>query len=311
MAIQTLQAERDGIDNLINNFESDKFEQAVQIILNAKGKVIFTGLGKTGHIAKKLAATFASTGTPAFFLHSTESNHGDMGMVDFKNDVLVSISHSGESNESFNTIRICNENGMKIITMTNNDNSTIAKLGNVNLKNFVSKEACPLGLAPTTSTTVTLALGDALATTVMERKNFTPEDFGLSHPNGKLGRRLLKAGSNEVMVALPKVTTDITLKQALSFMNSYRLGCLVVLNADDTLAGFISQGDFGRGLENNGMDAKVSEIMTYNPTTLDANELGVAGYNIMREKDISSIIVVADNKPIGLLDIKQCRHLFT
>lgn len=310
IALDTLKAERDGINNLIENFQTERFEKAIEIIMSAKGKVIFTGLGKTGHIAKKLAATFASTGTPSFFLHSTESNHGDMGMVNFKEDVLISISHSGESNESFNTARLCHENNMPIITMTNNDNSTIAKLGNVNLKNFVEKEACPLGLAPTTSTTVTLALGDALATAVMARKGFTATDFGASHPAGKLGRRLLKAGSNEVMRDLPKITTKATLKQALSLMNHYRLGCLVVLDENDNLAGFISQGDFSRGLENLGMEGKVDDIMIKQPKTIEADELGVGGYNLMKENDISSLIVMQNNKPVGILDIKVCEHMF-
>tara|TARA_Y100001960_G_C14778703_1_gene885043 strand:+ start:4905 stop:5849 length:945 start_codon:yes stop_codon:yes gene_type:complete len=309
-ALETLKVERDSITNLIENFQHEEFEQAIQLILETKGKVIFTGLGKTGHIGKKLAATFASTGTPAFFMQSTEANHGDLGMVDFKKDTLIAISHSGESNESFNTLRLCNENGMRIITLSNNENSTLAKLANVNLKNFVKNEGCPLGLAPMASTTVTLALGDALAAAIMKRKNFTPEDFGLSHPAGKLGRRLLKAGSSEVISALPKVTVGTSLKDALSYMNRYRLGCLVVLNEDESLAGFISQGDFNRGLEEFGLTGLVDDVMIKQPQTFDHENLGVAGYNRMKEKDISSLIILKDAMPIGILDIKVCRHMF-
>lgn len=311
VALETLKTERNAIDNLIKNFQTERFEQAIELINKTEGKVIFTGLGKTGHIGKKLAATFASTGTPAFFMQSTEANHGDLGMVDFAKDTLIAISHSGESNESFNTLRLCNENNMRIITICNNDDSTIAKLGSVNLKNFVTAEGCPLGLAPMSSTTVTLALGDALAAAVMVRKGFTAEDFGASHPAGKLGRRLLKAGSSEVMSILPSIPNGSTLKEALTLMNHYRMGCLVVVDENENLAGFISQGDFGRGLEKLGMEGKVDEIMTLAPTTIDADELGVGGYNIMREKNISSLVVMHDQKPMGILDIKICRKMFS
>lgn len=310
IALETLKTERNAIDNLIKNFQTEKFEEAIELITATEGKVIFTGLGKTGHIGKKLAATFASTGTPAFFMQSTEANHGDLGMVDFKNDTLVAISHSGESNESFNTLRLCNENNMRIITICNNDESTIAKFGNVNLKNFVTAEGCPLGLAPMSSTTVTLALGDALAAAVMVRKGFTVDDFGASHPAGKLGRRLLKAGSSEVMSILPSIQTGSTLKDALILMNHYRMGCLVAIDENHNLAGFISQGDFGRGLEKLGMTGKIDEIMTLAPTTIEADELGVGGYNTMRDKNISSLVVIHDQKPMGILDIKICRSLF-
>lgn len=310
IALKTLQVERDAISNLIENFQTERFEEAIKIILATKGKVIFTGLGKTGHIGKKLAATFASTGTPAFFMQSTEANHGDLGMVDFEKDTLIAISHSGESNEAFNTLRLCNENGMKIISLCNNDESTMGKLSNVNLCNFVTDEGCPLGLAPMASTTVTLALGDCLAAAIMKRRNFSPADFGISHPAGKLGRRLLKAGAKEVISALPKVTVGTNLKDALSFMNRYRLGCLVVLNKDESLAGFISQGDFGRGLEEYGMKGLVDDIMVKGPMTINAEELGVSGYNVMVEKNISSLIVMKDDSPIGILDIKVCEHMF-
>lgn len=310
VAITTLKNEADAINNLIENFQTEEFEKAISLILRTEGKLVFTGLGKTGHIGKKLAATFASTGTPAFFLHSTESNHGDLGMVDFGKDTLVAISHSGESYESFNTIRICNEYRMRIITLCNNDNSTIAKLGTVNLKNFVKKEACPLGLAPTSSTTVTLALGDALATETMSRKGFTPEDFGLSHPAGKLGRRLLKASSSELMKPLPSINENSTFMEALAPLNKYRLGCLAVINSSNQLTGFLSSGDFTRGLEKVGLDGNISDAMSQNPKIIDHDELGIGGFNRMVEENVSSLIVIKNNMPIGLLDIKVCEHMF-
>jgi len=192
IGIDTIKKEIEGLQNLLANFQNEEFTKAVDLLTNIKGKIIFFGIGKTGHICNKLAATMASTGSSAFFVHAAEANHGDLGMIG-QDDIVVAISHSGESRELFPTARFCNNTGIPLIALTNNENSTLGKLATVVLKNFCSTEACPLGLAPTTSTTATLALGDALAMAVMSSKNFTPEDFGMSHPGGKLGAKTAPA----------------------------------------------------------------------------------------------------------------------
>lgn len=302
--LKTIKEEMAGLQNLLENFQNEDFVKAVEVLTNVKKKIIFFGIGKTGHIAKKLAATFASTGSSAFFVHAAEANHGDLGMLS-QDDVLVAISHSGESKELFETVKYCQRNGITVIGMTNNPESTLGRHSNIVLKNFVTKEACPLGLAPTTSTTVTLALGDALAMAVMEQKGFTKEDFGVSHPGGKLGART--APAKEFMDVLPVIDGNLTLLEAMKPVNDYRLGCGVILNEDNTLAGFVSDGDLRRGLVNKGVDAKIHEAMITTPTTMNENNLATAGYNILVEKQISSLIVINDNGlPIGILDKKVC-----
>lgn len=303
--------EAQSILNLLENFQDENFEKACEIILNTPGKLIFIGLGKTGHISAKLSATFSSTGTPSFCIHSTESNHGDLGGIQPESDTLVFISQSGESFESFNTIRFAKENNMRIITLSNKENSTLARLGGVNLRNFVSSEACPLGLAPTSSTTAFLALGDALAAAVMTLKGFTANDFADSHPDGALGRNKLKAGSEKLMKPLPIVTQSDTIEHIIKVMNSHRLGCAVVVNEDQTLAGFISSGDILRHIASNGLKAVLSNVdFNRAPLTIEHDELGVKGYNMMNIEDKSSLIVMKEGLPIGILDIKVCEHMF-
>lgn len=305
--LDTLKAETLALENLIENFQSEEFVKAAEILSSVKGKIIFFGIGKTGHIGKKLAATFASTGSSAFFVHAAEANHGDLGMLE-QEDVLVAISHSGESKELFSTVKACKRAGIPVIGFTNNENSTVGRNSSVVLKNFVNKEACPLGLAPTSSTTVTLALGDALAMAVMEQKNFTTEDFGKSHPGGKLGARTSPV--KEFMSTLPVVNGNDTILESFKEVNDYRLGCGVILNDDKSLAGFISDGDLRRGLVEKGPDAKITAAMIKNPKTINQNELSLAGQNLLTEYKITSLVVVDDNnKPVGILDKKVCDEL--
>ncbi|MCP4354808.1 MAG: KpsF/GutQ family sugar-phosphate isomerase [Proteobacteria bacterium] len=299
IGVETLKQEIAGLQNLVDNFQHDRFTQAAEMLANVKGKIIFFGIGKTGHICKKLAATLASTGSSAFFVHAAEANHGDLGMIG-KDDILVAISHSGESRELFPTARFCKNQGIPVISLTNNDNSTLGKLSTVVLRNFCDVETgCPLRLAPTTSTTATLALGDALAMAVMDSKSFTPEDFGVSHPGGKLGART--APSKDMMETLPIIDGELTVDKARKAVSDYRLGCGVILNADKSLAGFISDGDLRRA----GRDDLIKNAMTIKPSTINQDELAMAGYNKMVEEEISNIVVINSNEmPIGVLDRK-------
>ena len=305
--LETLEMEKKAIEHLMGNFQEAEFTKAVELLSSVKGKIIFFGIGKTGHIGKKLAATFASTGSSAFFVHAAEANHGDLGMLE-KTDVLVAISHSGESKELFSRVKACKRAGIPVVGLTNNENSTVGRNSTVVLKNFVGKEACPLGLAPTSSTTVTLALGDALAMAVMAEKNFTVEDFGKSHPAGKLGMRT--APIKEFMSPLPVLSSEDNILQAFKEVNDHRLGCGVILNEDKTLAGFVSDGDLRRGLVEKGVDAKITEAMIKNPRTLNQEELAAAGQNLLDEYKISSLVIVDDNNlPVGILDKKVCDDL--
>ena len=305
--LRTLDLEKKAIENLIENFQEEEFVKAAELLTNVKGKIIFFGIGKTGHIGKKLAATFASTGSSAFFVHAAEANHGDLGMLETK-DVLVAISHSGESKELFSTVKACKRAGIPVIGFTNNENSTVGRNSTVVLKNFVSSEACPLGLAPTSSTTVTLALGDALAMAVMQQKGFSTEDFGKSHPGGKLGARTSPV--KEFMSALPVINSNLTILEAFKEVNDYRLGCGVILNDDSSLAGFVSDGDLRRGLVEKGPESKITAAMIKNPRTINQEQLSISGQNLLTEYKITSLIVVDDNNlPVGILDKKVCDEL--
>ena len=305
--LETLERELNAIKHLMENFQHEEFTKAVELLSSVKGKIIFFGIGKTGHIGKKLAATFASTGSSAFFVHAAEANHGDLGMLS-TDDVLIAISHSGESKELFPTVKACKRYGIPVIGLTNNENSTVGRNSEVILKNFVGKEACPLGLAPTSSTTATLALGDALAMAVMEQKNFTTEDFGKSHPGGKLGARTSPV--KEFMSPLPVLKDSDTILDAFKEVNDYRMGCGVILNEDKTLAGFVSDGDLRRGLVEKGADAPITSAMIKNPKTLNQEELAAAGQNLLTEYRISSLVIVDDNNlPVGILDKKVCDEL--
>lgn len=316
-AICVLEKERDAIDNIIKNFDSERYIKVINMILNTKGKVVVMGMGKAGHIGNKFFATLASTGTPAFALNPGESNHGDIGAVD-GNDLIIAVSNSGESNELFKPIKIGKARGCKIITLTNNDNSTVAKMGEVNLKNFVQAEACPYNLAPTSSTTATLALMDAIAISTMVERGFTPEDFGASHPNGSLGRGLLAANDEEILKPLPAVKQGISLAEANKAIGKYQLGCLVVVDEFDNLAGFMALGEVQKAIDyafDNNQNPKTAIIdnhMITMPISIPSTETAKHGYNTMKERDISSIIVMDDktDKPVGVLTLKDCYEFF-
>jgi arabinose-5-phosphate isomerase len=293
-ALQKLQA---SLDN--------SFNQACELMMNCTGKVVVCGMGKSGHIGNKIAATLASTGTPAFFMHPGEANHGDLGMLT-KGDVLIGISNSGETHELTGLLPVVKRLGVPVIAMTNNSNSTLAKFSDVALDIMVDKEACSLGLAPTTSTTATLVLGDALAVALLEAKGFTADDFALSHPGGSLGRKLLLT-VDEIMAVdneLPLISNSATVMQALLEISEKGLGMTGVVDNDGNLLGVFTDGDLRRALDKR-IDihkASVEDVMTPKSVTMIQGKLAVDALNLMQKYKISAMFIVDEKqKPVGAI----------
>lgn len=285
------------------------FARACQLILACTGRVIVTGMGKSGHIGGKLAATFASTGTPSFFVHPGEAQHGDLGMIQ-PQDVVIAISNSGETGEILTILPIIKRMGSKLIAMTGNPKSSLATQADVHLDARVDKEACPHNLAPTSSTTVALALGDALAVALLKARNFTPEDFARSHPGGKLGRRLLLY-VRDVMHAgerVPLVPETASLQEALLEMTGKGLGMTGVRDAAGRLTGIYTDGDLRRTL-GQGVDfykAKIADVMVRNPKTIGADTLAAEAVAFMQSKNINGLIVVdADRRAVGAFNMQD------
>lgn len=292
-AKRTIKMELDAIAELENRVD-ESFVKACQLILSCTGKVIVSGMGKSGHIGRKIAATLASTGTPAFFVHPGEANHGDLGMISSQ-DVLIAISNSGTSAELLALMPVLKRVGTRIISMTGNPASPLAEHAETNLNIGVTTEACPLDLAPTSSTTVTLVMGDALAVACLEAKGFSAEDFAFSHPGGALGRRLLlKVG--DVMhsdAEVPVVTPDSKLAQALVEMTQKGFGITTVVDAKQQLVGVFTDGDLRRHVDL-GTDlgsATMAEVMTHNPKTVQKGLLAVEALNLMEDNKITAAIV--------------------
>jgi arabinose-5-phosphate isomerase len=262
-----IQTEADMIQNLVGRIDH-KFAKACETLLKCEGRIIVMGMGKSGHIAKKIAATFASTGTPAFFVHPGEAKHGDFGMITRK-DVILALSNSGETEEVLSILPFMKRLDIPLIAITGNPNSTIALNANINLDISVEKEACPLGLAPTSSTTTSLVMGDALAISLLQKRGFTAEDFALSHPGGTLGRRLLLKVDQLMHVgdAIPRVNLDTDLKTALAEITQKKLGMTTVLHADGKLAGVFTDGDVRRAFDNNAdvNNTRINQVMAYWP----------------------------------------------
>jgi arabinose-5-phosphate isomerase len=283
------------------------FAKACQILLGCTGRIIVMGMGKSGHIGKKIAATFASTGSPAFFIHPGEAKHGDFGMITV-NDVLLVISNSGETDEILAILPFIKRLNLPLITLTGNTLSTLAKAATINIDASVEKEACPLGLAPTSSTTAALVLGDALAISLLERRGFTAEDFALSHPGGTLGRRLLLR-VDEIMHtgnAIPAVNLDAMLKTALVEMTQKKLGMTTVLNEQGELAGIFTDGDVRRAFDSNADVHKtvIHHIMSKNPKIIRPGTLAAEALHIMETYKITALIVTDElKKPIGIVHL--------
>ena len=294
----------EALKNLANSLDNE-FEKAVDIIQNTKGKVVIVGLGKSGLLGSKMAATFASTGTPSFFMHATEAYHGDIGMVT-EGDSVILISYSGETDEVIRLIPIFNERGIKIISIVGDANSTLAKHSDATLLVTVEREACPHNLAPTTSSLTTLAMGDALAITLMKRNNFQKEDFAKNHPGGSLGRRLLTK-VKDVMhkLPLPIVSENSDIREVICCMTEGRMGIAIVQEGRE-LKGVITDGDLRRMLlKADKLDGiKASDIMTKKPEIINENKNLYDAEKIMLEKKITVLLVCNDNSDIvGLLQI--------
>jgi arabinose-5-phosphate isomerase len=279
----------------------DAFVRAVKTMLDAKGRIVVTGIGKSGHVGRKLAATLASTGTPAFFVHPAEASHGDLGMIS-ADDVVIALSNSGEVAEVNLLLTPIKRTGAKLIAITGNENSTLAKEADIALDARVDEEACPLGLAPTASTAAAMALGDALAMALLEARGFTAEDFARSHPGGSLGRKLITHVRDVMRTgeAIPTVALNATLEQALFEITGKGMGMTVVLNADRTLAGIYTDGDLRRTLPNvkDFASAKVADFMTKSPVTIGPDELAVEAVSLLEEKRKTQLAIVNEKREV-------------
>ena len=294
---ETIVQEAEALKALAEHLD-ESFVKAVELLYKTKGRVVLTGVGKSGLICKKIAATFASTGTPAFFLHPGDAAHGDLGMVR-GDDTVIAVSNSGETAELLNIVPVIKSFGIPVIAITNNSESSLARFSDVTLLLHVEKEACPLGLAPTTSTTATLALGDALAVTLMKLKGFKNEDFARFHPGGKLGIRLSKV--RDIMRKgddIPVVSPDTTFKEVVCEISSKKLGATVVVE-DKKLVGIITDGDLRRAFEKGvNFDTRAREIMTENPKTIREDIFAEKAVEIMEKYKITVLPVVNENGQI-------------
>lgn len=307
-AIQTLDIEIAAIEQLKTRIDQD-FEKACDLLLHCQGRVVVTGMGKSGHIGNKIAATLASTGTPAFFVHPGEASHGDLGMIT-PQDVVIALSNSGTTAEVLTIVPLIKRMGANLISMTGNPDSALAKASEVHLNVAVEREACPLDLAPTASTTATLVMGDALAVSLLEARGFTAEDFAFSHPGGALGRKLLLKVADIMAKGseIPAVDDDVRVKDALFEMSAKGLGMTTILNRDGQLQGIFTDGDLRRCLDI-GHDMKqtpITDIMTKHCKTIDKNMLAVEALNIMEASSITSLVVVdAQMRPDGVVHLHQ------
>ena len=286
----------------------DNFLHACQLMFACPGRVVVSGMGKSGHIARKIAATLASTGTPAFFVHPGEASHGDLGMITQK-DVVLALSNSGETDELLTILPVIKRQGIPLIVMTGNPDSSLAAMGDVHLDVSVPEEACPLGLAPTASTTAALVMGDALAIALLEARGFTDEDFARSHPAGLLGRRLLLHIA-DIMHAgeqVPRIAADASLSDALVEMTRKGLGMTAIVDGQGKLLGIFTDGDLRRAVDNNNIDLRttpVTSLMTVNPKTISADKLAIEAARLMEAHKIHALLVTdADDRIVGALNI--------
>ena len=307
IAKRTIEQEIEALQALEKSLNGS-LTQALDIMQKTKGRVIVTGMGKSGHIGRKISATLASTGTPSFFLHPSEGSHGDLGMVT-PSDVVIAISNSGESKELSDILVYCRRFSVPVIAITKNPESSLGKNSDLILKLPDNREACPLGLAPTSSTTATLVLGDILASDLMVRKGFTEEDFKLRHPGGKLGS-ILRHVSDIMHTGdeMPLIKDDAIMQDALLTMSSKMLGCVGIINDKNELIGMITDGDLRRWMSPDLITEKVVKVMTKNPRTIGPDVLIAEAVNVMNNtgRGITNLFVVEDKKPIGIVHIHEC-----
>ncbi len=299
-----IEAEARAVDGLVDRIDH-QFGTACLRLLACEGRIIVIGMGKSGHIARKIAATFASTGSPAFFVHPGEARHGDCGMITSKDAVLM-ISYSGETDEIIAILPFIKRLNILLITLTGNPQSTLAKAATINIDVSVSKEACPLGLAPTSSTTAALVMGDALAISLLEKRGFTAKDFAMSHPGGALGRKLLLRVVDIMHTdsAIPKVDYNALLKTALIEMTQKKLGMTTIVDADNQLAGIFTDGDIRRifDKEIDIHNTYIHEVMIKNPKVISADALVAEAVHLMENFKITSLVVKNEkNHPVGVI----------
>lgn len=308
IAKEVLRIERDALTSLIGRVNSD-FEKVVCAICKIKGRVIVTGMGKPGFIAQKISATLSSTGTPSLYLHPAEALHGDLGRVT-KDDLIVALSNSGETEEVVKLLPIVKKIGASLVAMTGNVSSTLGKFADYTIDVSVKREACSLGLAPTTSTTAMLAMGDALAVALLEKKGFKEKDFALFHPGGILGKRLILKVADIMRKGAdnPVVNENTPVKKVLLAITKARAGSASVVDAKGRLTGIFTDGDLRRHVEREPRltEKKVKDVMTKNPTSIKKERLAAEAFDILRSKKIDELPVVDDRRrPIGLLDVQD------
>ncbi len=305
-ARRVIRAEIEGLEQLSKTLDS-AFSVAIDLCAAARGRLIVTGIGKSGHVARKIAATLASTGTPTQFVHPAEASHGDLGMIGV-DDAILALSNSGESDEMADIIAYSRRFKIPLVAITGGRRSTLAEAADVVLMLPSAAEACPMGLAPTTSTTMMIALGDALAIALLERKGFSSADFQRFHPGGKLGRKLLRVG--EIMHkgdSVPLVAPDAPMSEAILVMSAKSFGCVGVSGADGKLVGVITDGDLRRHMDDRLLARSVDEIMHRNPKTITAAHLAAEALGVMNRFAITALFVVDDNRcPAGFLHLHDC-----
>ncbi|MBK9521456.1 MAG: KpsF/GutQ family sugar-phosphate isomerase [Rhodocyclaceae bacterium] len=304
MGRQVLEIEALALTDLANRLDS-QFARAVALILSSRGRVIVCGIGKSGHVGRKIAATLASTGTPAYFVHAAEAVHGDLGMIT-GDDVMIAISNSGENDELLTVVPLIKRQGGRLIAITGNEESSLAREADVHLDARVAQEACPLNLAPTASTTAALALGDALAVALLDARGFDAEDFARSHPGGALGRKLLTHVSDVMRTDVPTVSMTTLIPAALAVMTKGGLGMLVVEATQGEIAGIFTDGDLRRAMEQRGdlRQVMISEVMNRKPRTVPAVRLAVEAVQIMEANKINQLLALDDNgKLAGALNM--------
>lgn len=305
LARQTLHIEADAVRGLIDHLD-EGFTQAVALILGSRGRVIVSGIGKSGHVARKIAATLSSTGTPAYFVHPAEASHGDLGMIT-RDDVLLALSNSGESEELIFIVPIIKRQGAKLIAMTGKPGSTLAREADIHLNTAVAQEACPLNLAPTASTTAALAMGDALAVALLDARGFGPEDFARSHPGGSLGRKLLTHVRDVMRTeSLPMVSPEASMSETILAISRGVLGMAAIVDHENRPLGVFTDGDLRRSFEKN-IDlrsANVGSLMHPNPRTIAPNRLAVEAVEMMERHKIGALLVVdEEGRLVGALNM--------
>ena len=284
----------------------DIFCRVLDVIAGVNGRIVVTGMGKSGHIGQKIAATFSSTGTPAFFVHPAEASHGDLGMI-AKGDVVIALSNSGETTELADVVAYAKRFEIPLICITSGINSTLANAAEIALILPICDEACPMGLAPTTSTTLMLALGDAMSVALLERKGFSSDEFHALHPGGKLGRRLIKV--SEIMHSsdkMPLAGPDTLMSDALIEMSAKSFGCLGIIGPEGILEGIITDGDLRRHMDSELIHKRTGEVMTKEVATINPDLLASVALGTMNVQGITNIFVTKNNRPVGILHVHDC-----